>query len=454
MNVTLENLARELETHISDIISLKTEKGSALWQFLHTLHPAEVALVFNDTADKCVLKLLEKMDEIWAMQVFSKLDVAVQAHLISHFDTERLVYLFKNIPADELTTIFEQVPDKDLEKYLKLTSKRRREKIVSSLTSDEKSAGRILNSDALTLRKELTVKKVISLMQQLDKKYDLLPRQYVVNVEQKLIGYIELSDLLKNHADTKIEELLKPIDVKVNVKDHQEDVTELIKHYELFSVPVTDDYNHFLGVITTNDVLDVMEQEQTEESYKMSGIPNIEHSYASTDFSTIVIGRCKWLIPLLLFQSASSIIMHFYEDVLTSFGLMFFLQMLVGTGGNVGNQSATFFVRGLATGEINRKNKKRLFLREILIACAIGALLMCIAAGRIFFVTQHYLSIFTIIISLFAIVVTSVLLGTIIPLVLDYWQIDPANSAAPFISTLMDIIGVTIYCLIAHWLLR
>ena len=365
------------------------------------------------------------------------------------------VYFFKKMPTDDITTILENVPDKDLERYLMLTNKQRRERILSSLKSDEKSAGRILNSDVLILHKELTIKKVISLLQQLDHHdAEILPRQYVVSAELKLVGFIALNDLLKHPADTKIQAILKPIDVKALVTDHQEDVVNLIRHYGLVSIPVTDENNHFLGVITTNDILDVIEEEQTEDSYKMSGIANIEHSYVNADFFTIVVQRCKFLVPLLLFQSVSQLIIHRFDAVLTAFELIGFLTMLTGTGGNVGNQSTTVFVRGLATGEINRKNKLDVLFREVFIALAIGLVLVFSACFRIMlFGNRHLPSVFAVSLSLFVIVLSSVFLGTIIPVLLDYYDVDPAHSAAPILSTLMDVVGITIYCLIASFIL-
>lgn len=449
----IDFFAREIEKNISDILAGGSEDAINLWSFLQTILPVEVALILNDTDNSCALSLLNKMDEDRAVSVFSKLSVSTQAQLVPFLDIKKLSLFFQNIPSDDLTNLFEAIPDKNLERYLYLPSLSRREKIILSLKAEDKSAGRILNSDVLILHKELTVKKVISLLQQLDKSNEILPRQYVVDAEFKLIGYIEIVDLLKNSTNTKIEKLLHFIDVKVLVSDDQEEVAEIFKHYDIFSVPVTDLQNNFLGIISSNDVIAIMEEELTEDTYKMSGVAGMEHTYVNIGFWKIIFQRCKWLIPLLLFQSLSSVVANRFEGVLSSFGLIGFLTMLVGTGGNVGNQSVTFIVRGLATGEINRKNKRFVLLREILISVVIGLVLAFVAFIRVRLFSAHYPSVFTIIISLFFIIVTSVLLGTSIPVVLDAWDVDPAHSAAPFIATLMDIIGVTIYCIIATFLL-
>jgi magnesium transporter len=449
----VEQLIPEIESRFDEVIAGRTEEGKDLWKKFTSQHPADIALVLDHLSEEHALAFFERLDKKFTALIFDKLSTDAQAVLISHFDDEELVYIFKQIPSDRLTMIFEQIPAKSLGKYLKLTNKKRSKRIASSLESEDKSAGRVLNSDVLTLHKELTVKKIISLLHDLSDNYEILPRQYVVDNDMKLTGYIEITDLLRNCPTTRIEKIAKKIDVKACVDDDQEMVAEVVRRYDLLSIPVTDKKGHFLGVIAANDVLEIIEEEMTEDTYKMSGLSPVEHSYVKTSFFKIVLQRSRWLAPLLLFQSVSGFVVHHFEAIIMPFGLIPFLMMLVGTGGNVGNQSATLVVRGLATGEINRKNKLYVLLREILISIFIGMILIVVAGVRVYFVNQHLPTVATICLSLFSIVTVSVSLGTIIPIILDYWEIDPAHSAAPFISTLMDVIGVTIYCLIANFIL-
>ena len=446
--------AKEIEKNIDAIIARSSEAGRKLWALINTEHPVQIGIVLNNTSNECVLKILDALDEKTAYQIFYRLSRSVQTYLLQQVDNARVAYFCHKLPSDELIDILETIPDKNLEKYINLSGKKRQDKILTSLSADEKSAGRILNSDILGVYEGFTIKKVISLLQQYDRRTEILPRLYVVNTDFKLSGYIDIADLLKHDSSTKLISFLKPIDVKVNVSDRQEKVAHLIRDYNLLSVPVTDDVNTFLGIITANDVIDVIEEEATEESYQLSGAGGITEEYSNTRFFEIVFQRCKWLIPLLLLQSISGFIMDYFEATLVKFGVFSFMTMLVGTGGNVGNQSSTFFVRGLATGEINRKNKQSMFFRELLVSVAIGITLMLVSIGRAAYVTNKIPSILAVAISLFLIIVVSVFLGSIIPIFLHSRKIDPANSAAPFLSTMMDIIGVTICCLVCHVLLK
>lgn len=458
MNQQLEIIAEKIQANLKYIVSseklLKHEEALDAWKEFLSLHPADAAFVLDNVHEAGALKILSKLSKEKGIAIFDKMSEKSQVALLPHFETSHLEHIFKHIPSDRLTTIFEQIPDEELRKYLNLTHKKRRKKIISSLQHKDKTAGRMLNSDVMLLHKELTIHKVISMMQQLGPSYEILPRQYLVDADLKLEGYIEISDLLKNNSNIRLEQIYKKNEVVADVHDDQEEVAEVIKRYDLLSIPVTDCQGVFLGIISAHDVLDVIEEEMTEDSYKMSGLSPVEHGYVNANFWTVVFQRSKWLVPLLLFQSVSYFVINYFEGILTTFGLMGFITMLVGTGGNVGNQSATFVVRGLATGEINMKNKFYVFLREILISSMIGLVLVSVAIFRVW-ATNHYLpTVFATVVSLFLIVLTSVIMGTAIPMILDSWDIDPANSAAPFIATLMDIVGITIYCLIANFILN
>lgn len=450
----LERLAQQLEEYGTQVVEQSSEQGQLIWQQLQGLSSADFALVLDQTVEKYIPPILDKLDIERAAKVFDKLSNNLQAWLLTCLDEERLAHIFGRIPSDRLTAILEQIPDQHLGRYLQLTNQKRRQKIAAALRADDKTAGRMLNSDVLALHKELTVHKVIGMLQNLGSNYEILPSQYVVDAELRLIGQIQIKDLLKNTAITKLEHIMHSVEHRALFNDDQERVAELIQRADLLSLPVTDEHNHFLGVISANDVLTVIEEEMTEDSYKMSGLSVGENSYVNTGFWTIACKRFKWLAPLLLLQSISSIIISNSEGLFAEFGLTAFLTMLIGTGGNVGNQSATLVVRGLATGEINRKNKWQIFWREAMLAMAIGFMMVAVTVVRVALVSHHLPSILTISCSLFCIILVSVILGTLIPIMLDSWQIDPANSAAPFLATVMDILGVAIICLLANYILR
>lgn len=451
----VEELASQVRDNFSCVLSQETEQGQHLWKILTRKHPAEIAQVFSFLKEEFFIPIFSKLDRPLGEKVFEKLNVDEQADLLENLEEDRVAEILNVLSPDKVISIFEYLPEEDLEKYLKLTHKKKRRNLISLLGCQPDSAGRLANSEALSLHSEFTVKKSIGVLQGLKKAEDVPPKVFVVDCSHHLLGHVKLSDLVKNKPTKTLAEILRPVEVVVNAHDDQETVVELFKRYEVLVMAVKDDEGHFLGSISASEILDVAEEEATEDSYKMSGLSPAKRVYMEMPFSTVVYQRVQWLVPLLLFQSVSALVMNFFgKTIETNQILTFFLTMLVGTGGNVGNQSATLMVRGLVTGEINIKNKFDVLVREFKVAICTGIILVGVSMVRVFLTPSSTLpSMAAICLSLFAIILSSAFLGTFIPMALDKLGIDPANSAAPFISTLMDIIGVLIYCLIASLIL-
>jgi len=291
-------------------------------------------------------------------------------------------------------------------------------------------------------------------LQRLTPQKKLLQRIYVTDQQNILAGYITLDMLVLNKPETLLAQVMNKNELHVYVDEDQEDVANQMQHYELLSVPVVDKENHFLGVITADDVYEIIKEEESEDVYKMSGLSPIEHSYFSTPFWKLIWQRSPWLIGLLLLQSFSSLILAQYSPLLDKYTIIaIFLTMLIGTGGNAGNQSATLVIRGLTTREITRQNGYRILMREFGISLMLALLLVAVGFMRVYYATYDILSSAAISFSLFLIVVTSIILGAFIPILLERFNIDPAHSAAPFLTTLMDILGVLIYCFVCSRIL-
>ncbi len=208
-------------------------------------------------------------------------------------------------------------------------------------------------------------------------------------------------------------------------------------------------------MITAQDVVEIIREEGSEDAYKMSGLASsVSHSYFSTPAWRLIWHRSIWLISLMLFQSISSLIMGTYHSMIANHAIIsFFLTMLIGTGGNAGNQSATLVIRGLINNEISRDNAMKVLWREFSIGLVIASLLVIFGFFRVYYFYHDVASAIAINLSLFLIVLMSMLLGAMIPIILERFNIDPAHSAAPFLLTLMDILGVLIYCFVCSKIL-
>ena len=445
----------QIENNLDAVISQETALGVDLWQILLEQHPADIAALIERLTHEDQVALFKALPRDLSVNVYKNILVEMQALILPELELDHATSILNNMPVDELTDLFDELSDEDLEKYLKLLQKRERTRIISMLNFDPRSAGGRMNSDVITLQKDFTVKKSIGLLQRLGSKNDLVTeRLYITNKDHVLVGHITLDKLVLNRPETLLVDIIQKNELHVFVDEDQEDVADQMHHYDLSSVPVVDKQNHFLGVITAQDVVDIIRQEETEDIYKMSGLSPSHSSYFSTPAWTLIVQRSVWLVSLMLLQSLSSLILGGYENMISSYAILTcFMTMLIGTGGNAGNQSATLVIRALTTNEIVSGDALKVLWREFRIAVVIAGLLAAIGFARVYWFCANLVAALAINISLFCIVVTSVVLGSMIPIFLDYLNVDPAHSAAPFLATIMDILGVLIYCFICSKIL-
>jgi magnesium transporter len=445
----------QIQQNIQDVITHTTPLGKDLWELLLQLHPADIALIISRIEEEQQDLLFKKLPASVAPDVFEKLSSSTQAQIVTSLPSNKSAVLLQQAPVDVLTDIFDLLPDTEVKKYLQLLQKTQRTRVLELLSFEPESAGGIMNSDVVTLPEDITVKKSVNLLQRLEAKREHFQSIFITNKNHELVGFINIDDLVLNKPETAIKDIIRECIVAFNVNEDQEVVANQMQHYDLVIAPVVDEKNHFLGIISVDDIFDIIRQEASEDVYKISGITPIEHSYFQTPFWQLIRQRSPWLVALLLLQSISGTILSNYETLLSSHVVLtFFMTMLIGTGGNAGNQSGALVIRGLTTGEISRKNGFLVLLREFWVAIVMATLLAGFGFLRVMWTQNNVVVALTINFALFLIVVTSMLIGSLLPLLLERLNFDPAHSAQPFLSTLMDIIGMLIYCLISSWILK
>ncbi|MFH1461467.1 MAG: magnesium transporter [bacterium] len=446
----IKKIFLQIENNINEVIKENTLLGKDLFLILIKQHAADIALFFNRrVSDEKVLPLFKKLPSQKQVDVFEELSESRRIAILKKLNLEEVSYILRNISGDNFAELLDFISDKDLKKYLKLLQKKQRSDIISRLSFKSDSAGRIMDTDVLSLQIDLTIKKTISILQRLGEKKEILKVIYVTDSDDKLVGHITLGDLVVNKPDVLLKNILHKDILVLDVNEDQEEVAHAIHHYGLMSAPVVDKDGHFLGIVTAEDVIDVLEEEASEDVYKMSGLSPAEHSYFQTSIWQLIWQRSPWLVGLLLLQSLSSFILASFQGIVDKFFIIpMFLTMLIGTGGNAGNQSSAIVIRGLATGQISRKNSLRVLLREFGASISIASILMIFSFFRVYLFQHDLISAFTVSIALFLIIIMSMFLGALLPLLLEHFNFDPAHSAAPFLATLMDILGVLIYCFI------
>lgn len=439
----------ELLEHIDAVIEQETIRGRELLHELLESHPADIAAFMERLDYKKAQALFMLLPVELRLELFQELSHSLKVRVLEALTEPDRAYIITHLSIDDLTDFLDYLSDEELEKYLKLLHRKDQKRVISLLQFSEDSAGGIMHTSVLTLMPDFTVEKSIQILQRLQPQRDLHPIIYLVGQNNQLEGHINLEDLVLKHPKTQLRSIVRENELVIDVNEDQQEVAQKMLHYGLTNAPVVDDENLFLGVITSEELVNVIEEEAGEDIYRMSAVSPIEHTYFETPFSTLLYQRSSILIVLLLVQTFSTMIIERYEVLLCGF-LTFFISMLTSTGGNASSQTSAYVIQGLATGEINDGNSKRFVKREFFMALSIAFLLGVFSFIRIF-ITHRLKPIgcIAVSLSLFVIVLASIVLGSCMPLILKRLNIDPARSAGPLLTTIIDVIGLLIYCVVS-----
>ena len=448
-----QHLLHEIRDHLDAVIAQDSVLGNTLWnRFLH-LHPADIADFFADINWDEFQTLFLRLPKKLQLEVFQELSDVMKVHSLSFMSEQERADALNVLPVDQLTDLFDLFSDQELKVYLALLNKVAREKVLSLLEFDPESAGGIMDTEVLVLMQDFTVEKSIQVLQRLQPNRDIYQQIYITDKDHRLVGYIKLEDLVLQNAQARVQSFMRPCEFIAHAHEDRESIAKKMVHYGLMTVPVVGDTDHFLGVIPSETLVDVLVEEASEDVQKMSALAPMKYPYFETSFLRILCERGYILIALLLAQSFSTTIMKSFNATLGVGSLLYFTTMLISTGGNTSSQTSALVIQGLITGELHALNIFKFLRRELLMASILAVVLGVIAFIRAEFSAASLIESIAIGCSLGIIVMVSVMLGATIPLILKRCNIDPAFSAGPFLATLMDILGTLIFCYIAKWIL-
>ena len=459
----VQKIVDQVADNLETVIKEDSPLGMLLWQEFVKLHPADIAQFLTDSSKEDARPIFLKVPPMLRVEVFADFSSPMMVACLSFLPDEARAELLNSLPLDELTDFFDDLSNDELKRYLKLLHKRDREKVLSMLKFDPDSAGGIMHTDVVTLMADFTVEKAIQILRRLQPSIELHPQIYVTNQENELVGHINIEDLVLKPSDTRLSSVLRKNEYVALVDEDQEDIAQQMVHYNLMTVPVISKSGIFLGSIPSEELVHVLEQEAAEDVYKISGMRPIKYAYFETPFHMLIYKRTSILVVLLLLQTFSTVIIKYYEGLLVAGGgfLMMFLTMIQSTGGNTSSQSSALAIQGISSGEISESNMFRFLRREMLMSVVIALILGSVSFLKTF-IQQAYLSPEGVVnmlgniavsLSLGAIVLISTLLGSLIPVVLRRLNMDPATSAGPFLATIMDILGLLIYCYVGSFFL-
>jgi magnesium transporter len=445
-------LVEKIRAHIDTVILRDSTLGATLWQELIELHPADIAQLLTSLDETDFKRLFDALPGELRLEVFTQLSDSFKVYALSFLDDKARGFILSHLSIDDLTEFFDQLSDAELKEYLKFLHKKVRQEVLSVLQFSPESAGGCMDINVLTLMQDFTVEKSIQILQRLKPRKDLHQQIFVTNQDNHLVGYIKLEDLVLNQPKARLTSFLRDVELIARGDQDREEVARNMRHYDVTIVPVVDQENGFLGVITSDTLAEIIVEEAAEDMYRMAALTPIKRSYFETSFLKILFQRSWILLFLLTVQSISSLIMHYYGQILQGF-LWIFVPMLTSAGGNTSSQSSALTIQGLANGEIEEASMWRFIKREMFMAACLAAVLSVYTFIRIYITYGYVLGAFVVSAALGSIVMVAVMLGSCMPIILSKLNLDPAHSAGPLLATMMDVIGLVIYCLISSYVL-
>lgn len=435
----------------------------ALRDFAGSVHPANLADSLDEFSPEDASKVFDALFPQLSAEILGLLDPDLQVPVVLRLSDGRLAQIITNMFSDDRVDLLQRLPEERQQSVLRLLAKAEREDIIKLGSYEKGTAGAIMTSDYVVLKSELTARQALDKLrlEAPDKETkETVYYAYVVDQQRRLLGQVSLWDLILANPDKKVENIMRRDPIRANVGDDQENVARTMAKYDILALPVTNGNDALVGIITFDDVHDVIEEEASEDFYRMGSIaenfgPSASEltGFKPVDLYYLFLKRVPWLLVLVFMYIFSSAGLAFFEDTIQAVvALVFFLPLLIGSGGNAGSQAATLMVRALATGEVHLKDWFKLLGREVVIALAIG-LCMGLAVSMISISRVGPDVTVVVALSMVSIVLMGSLIGMSLPFLLTRLKLDPATASAPLITSLTDIAGILIYFGIATWYL-
>lgn len=431
---------------------------------LENLSAAEVAELVNQLEDAKGIFILRLLEREKASDAFSELHPEHRDRLLQSLTDERLAELFNSMAPDDRTRVLEDLPGTVTQRLINLLSPEERRVALQLLGYPESSVGRLMTPEYIMVRPHWTVARALQQVRDYYVKAETANVLYVVDTRGRLVADILLAELVAADPDTFIEELMqgRPV-VSLPVDLDQEEAVEVFRKHVRVALPVVDSQGVLLGIVTLDDVLDVVEEEATEDFQKAGGVEALDEPYMATPFWVLIRKRAGWLTVLFLSEMLTATAMgRFEEEIARAVVLAVFVPLIISSGGNSGSQAATLVIRALAVRDIGLMDWWRVIRREVAAGLILGAILGAIGALRI--ATWSLLwnpygphwpwLAATIFLTLLGVVLWGTFAGSTLPLILKRFGFDPATSSAPFVATLVDVTGIVIYFEVAALVLR
>ena len=421
-----------------------------LKQELNEQNPADLAAFLEELPKEDWLAVFRLLSKDLAADTFSYMDSDMQQHIVEALTEGESRFLLEEMAPDDTVDFLSEMPANLVTHLLSGVAPEKRQELNRLLNYPEDSAGSLMTTEFVSLREAKTVGEALAYLRQVAADKETIYQCYVVKDGRILVGVISLRSLLLSQDTDVLSDIMEDDVVSVSTLDDQEEVAAVFKKYDLIAVPVVDNENRLVGMITIDDMVDVMEEENTEDMEKMSALIPSEEEYLKSSVWDLAKHRLMWLMVLMISGTASSAIITGYESVLASSVILSsFFPILMDTGGNAGSQSSPLIIRAMAVGEIQMKDVLKVVWKEIRGGVVAGALLAVVNFARLALFHTALMVNLTVSVSLFATVIVSKTIGSLLPMAAKKLNFDPAIMAGPLITTVVDATSLMIFFHIA-----
>ena len=451
------NIQEEFERILSE------ENKMRIHEFLNNLNISDVAVLIEENEDHST-DIIASLSVHRAASTFKILELGIQKTIIHELQPQKTAALLNELPADDRTSFLEELPTEAVRELIKLLNPEERKITLSLLGYPESSVGRLMTPDYIAVQPEWTTAEVLEYIRQYGKDSETIDVIYVVNKQGQLVDDVRIREFLLASPDKIVRELTDGRYIALNVNDDQEMANQVFKMNNRVALPVVDNNNILLGIITIDDVLWVANEEFSEDMQKMGGTEALEEPYLEISIFKLFKKRVGWLIVLFLGEMLTATAMASYEIALDkALVLSLFIPLIISSGGNTGSQASSLIIQALTVGEVTLADWWNVMRREIISGLLLGTILGLIGFCRVVLWSQIFPAVYgphfiliavTVGISLIGVVLFGTITGSMLPIVLKKLGADPAVSSAPFVATLVDVTGVIIYFNCAYFFLK
>ncbi len=436
--------------------ALRKNKLLEAKHMLMETNPIDVASILENLSRENTLKAFRILSKNSASEAFSYLSSEKQQEIIESASDNELAAIINDMFLDDTVDLVEEMPAGIVAKILKNTSPEQRKLINQFLKYPEDSAGSVMTVEYVSLKNDMNIREALERIRAKGIKNETVNDCFVIDKERKLVGIIPIRELIVNQETVKLKDIMQEHFEKVQADTDREVVADLFRKYDLATMPVVDMENRLVGIITIDDIVDVIDQENTEDLQKMAAMEPSDKEYLKDSVFSLAKHRILWLLILMISATATGSIIRKYETALQSVVVLAaFIPMLMDTGGNAGSQSSTLIIRGLALGEIKTSDVWKIIWKEFRVSVIVGLVLAGVDFLRILYLDKVGVKLtFVVCSSLFATVVIAKVVGGVLPVVAKKLGLDPAIMASPLITTIVDACSLLIYFSMATMMLH